>query len=186
MKLLFSKTKIDPNKTHDTPYIIEYPMDYYKGKEDRYKIVSGSYWDNGGNEYQTEFEALNKGVQPRQLTYEEDFLYEHVNSVYRFEKNKNDNIKIANAKKCGLGTIRFTEGEYAGLECLFPLFDTTEDPNLLKMGLVAYGYLTHGYIDLKVLKQIKKSKQFQEDLYFAIGEFGGEKLYNDIINYHPV
>lgn len=180
MILLSNKAKktADYTKTLDKPQLITIPINRNRQNYD-FEIISGSFWEANGNEYLSKEDALSKGVPENEIFYEEDFIDDHVYLAYRYEKNNhNDKINLVNAKKAGFGVIRWLQGDLKGIEFMYRLYDT-----IIALNVLVYGYLTHSFIDKKILKKIKKDKQFQNELYFIVGEFGGKKLYNEIMQF---
>lgn len=174
---LFKPKTMDRNKVYDEPQITGIPIERRRLNYD-FEIISGSVWDTEGNEYLTKEQALSKGVPENRIVLEPDFMDEHVCLAYRYEKSYQDKVNVINAKKAGFGVIRMLQGENKDAEYMYCLYDTTRALNL-----VAYAYLTHKYVEKGMLKQIKKDKQYQNELMFVVGEFGGEALFNQIMNY---
>lgn len=167
--------RINQGKVYDEPQLVVIPIDPHRRNYD-FEVVSGSFWDIKGNEYLSKDQALIKGVKESDILFEEDVLDEHVCLAYRYEKSYSDKVNHANAKKAGFGVIKMIKGDQTGTEYMYCLYQTIRALNIL-----IYGYLTHGFVDLKLLNKIKTDKKLQNELSFILGN--NQDVYSSIMNY---
>lgn len=173
--LLNARNKMDYNKTYDDPQLIAIQINPHRINYD-FEVVSGAVWDRMGNEYNSKEEASKYGLKAEDIVLEDDVLSHDVKLAYRYEKSMSAKVNHANAKKAGFGVIKVIKGDQAGTEYMYCLYQTIRALNIL-----IYGYLTHGFVDLKLLNKIKADKKLQNELSFILGN--NQDVYSSIMNY---
>lgn len=130
-----------------------------------YEVISHSIMDDEANDYHTMEEVFQHGKNESDLVIlEEDTMEGNNDEVcFRFEKNDTDDVNLLNAKKCGFGVLRMLKGKHEGKQFMFPITNYH-----VRIELVAYGVLTHDYMEESVKKQIRNSEVLQ-DILLAYG-----------------
>jgi hypothetical protein len=116
-----------------------------------YEIISHDVFDREGNEYMDIEEAKQNGLKEYMLLIHEDEKPEFTNIALRYETDDSIKINTKNAKMCDMGILIMLRGEFKGMEFMFPLMQLD-----LFSQIFAYGYLTHGHIDKKMVRKIHK------------------------------
>lgn len=138
-----------------------------------YEVISKCIFDGEANEYNVEDE-IPDDVNRKYVSICEDDIPDEVLLAFRFEKNEHHSVHMLNAKRCGLGVLKIMRGKLKDLEFMFAIED------FLNRGLqiFVYGFMTHRYLDPKILKKLKND----DELKFELMMVADLEIYEEIMS----
>lgn len=138
------------------------------GKQNwHYEVISKDIFDDMGNYYFNIKEAVKAGLSENNLMISESILPEEHLLFYRYAENENDPVNITNALKCHLGVVAILKGRNKGTEFVYSLF---EDQSEISVQLMAYGFLTYGKVDKRLLEMVKSEPYYLDILMLSVGD----------------